>query len=156
MKTKTQQSEPPAVAGGLTQDETNDVQPPATAGGTDLTALRAENEQLKAEIRFGAARDSVLEELKLAGARSPGLLFESVKGDLQFDDEGKPANTAAIVGRLKTAFPEQFGTNAPRSIDGGAGVVRKPALSKDALRRMKPAEIAELDWGEVKRVLASS
>jgi len=114
-----------------------------------LAALQAENEQLKAEIRFGAARDSVLEELKRAGARSPGLLFESVKGDLQFDDSGQPANTAAIVARLETAFPEQFGTDAPRSIDGGAGVVRKPSLTRDALKRMKPAEIAELDWAEV-------
>lgn len=121
-----------------------------------LAELQAENEQLRAAIRFGAARDTVLEELKRAGARSPVLLFDSVKGDLQFDDEGKPANTAAIVARLKTVFPEQFGSDAPRSIDGGAGLVRKPSLTREALKRMKPAEIAELDWSEVKRVLASA
>lgn len=127
-----------------------------TPEGVNLTALQTENEQLKAAIRLRDARESVMDELKRAGARSPGLLFEAVTGDLQFDDEGKPANTAALVANLKGAHPEQFGTDAPRSIDGGAGVVRKPALSKDALRRMKPAEIAELDWSEVKRVLASA
>jgi hypothetical protein len=145
MKHEKTQDEPPAPAG----DNTN------TDETADAAALQAETEQLRAEIRFGAARDSVLEELKRAGARSPRLLFESVKGDLEFDDEGKPANTAAIVGRLKTAFPEQFGSDAPQSIDGGAGVVRKPSLTREALKRMKPAEIAELDWSEVKRVLAT-
>ena len=121
-----------------------------------MAALRAENEQLRAEIRFGAARESVVEELKRAGARSPVLLFDSVKGDLQFDDEGKPVNTAAIVARLKTAFPEQFGSDRPQSIDGGAGVIQRPSLTKEGLRRMKPAEIAELDWAKVRRVLASA
>lgn len=148
MKTTQTQNEPPAPAGGDTQTE-------ETPEGVTLNQLQAENGQLRAEIRFGAARDSVTTELKRAGARSPGLLFESVRNDLQFDDEEKPANTAAIVARLKTAFPEQFGGDAPQSIDGGAGVVRKPSLTRDALKRMKPAEIAELDWSEVRRVLIS-
>lgn len=148
MKHENTQDESPAAVGEELRTEEN-------GEDASLAELRAENEELRAAIRFGAARDSVVEELKRAGARSPGLLFDSVKGDLQFDDEGKPANTAAIVARLKTVFPEQFGTDAPQSIDGGAGIVRKPALSKDALKRMKPSEIAELDWAEVRRVLSS-
>ena len=66
--------------------------PPAIAGGTDTTdnaalaQLQAENEQLKATIRFDAAHRQITGELERAGARSPELLFDSVKGDLQFAD----------------------------------------------------------------------
>lgn len=148
MKTLPTQDQPPAPAG-------DEIQTEEAPEGITLNELQTENEQLKAAIRLRDARATVMDELKRAGARSPGLLFEAVTGDLQFDDEGKPANTAALVAKLKGAHPEQFGTEAPRGIDGGAGVIRKPALSKDALKRMKPAEIAELDWSEVRRVLAS-
>jgi len=158
-----QQSEPPAVAGGLTETTTDvtktsganipGVQPPATAGGTDLAA---ENEQLKATLRTERAHRQITGELARDGARSPELLFDAVKGELQFDDEGNIANAAALVGRLKTAFPEQFGTQPPPSIDAGAGMTARPVLTRDALRRMKPAEIAALDWAEVRRVLANS
>jgi hypothetical protein len=41
------------------------------------------------------------------------------------------------------------------SIDAGAGAASGPQLTKETLAKMKPAEIAELDWGDVKRVLAS-
>ncbi len=139
---------PPATADETTIEETPE--------GVTLNELQTENEQLKAAIRLRDARATVMDELKRAGARSPGLLFEAVTGDLQFDDEDKPANTAALVAKLKGAHPEQFSTDAPQPIDAGAGVIRKPALSKDALKRMKPAEIAELDWAEVRRVLASA
>ena len=149
MKTLPTQDQPPAPAG-------DEIQTEEAPEGITLNELQTENEQLKAAIRLRDARATVMDELKRAGARSPKLLFEAVTGDLQFDDEGKPANTAAIVATLKTDFPEQFGTDAPRSIDAGAGVIHRPALTREALKRMKPAEIAELDWAEVKRVLAAN
>ncbi|MEQ1643098.1 MAG: hypothetical protein ABL959_06605 [Pyrinomonadaceae bacterium] len=177
MKPTTTQSEPPARTGGLTlqttdnaaQDDpgtsTTDTQPPATAGGTDLAALQAENANLKAAIRLRDARDAVTEELKNSGARSPVLLWDVVAGDVEFDERGKPTNIAAILAELKASFPEQFGTQTdggqipgtyiPQSIDGGAGQTATPRLTKEALRRMKPAEIAELDWADVRRVLSS-
>ncbi len=169
-------SEPPAVGGGLTPETTNygaqdpgtstsNVQPPATAGGSDLAALQAENANLKAALRLRDARDAVTEELKNSGARSPALLWDVVAGDVEFDERGKPTNFAAILAELKASFPEQFGTQTdsdripgtyiPQSIDGGAGQTATPRLTKEALRRMKPAEIAELDWADVRRVLAN-
>lgn len=121
-----------------------------------INELAAENEQLKAAIRLNAAHRQITGELTAAGARSPELLFDSIKADLQFGDDGKPANAAALIGRLTTAFPEQFGADLPvHSIDAGAGGKPIPALTKDMLSRMKPSEIAELDWAEVRRVLAS-
>ena len=163
MKPKTTQSEPPAVAGGLTQQTTNDasqdsgtstihVQPPATAGGTDLAT---ENANLKAAIRLRDAQAAVTNELRNSAARSPELLWDVVAGQVEFDDEGRPANVAAVVAGLTAKFPEQFGTYIPQSIDGGAGQTATPRLTKEALRRMKPSEIAELDWADVRRVLSN-
>ena len=166
MKPKTTQSEPSAVAGGLTQQTTNDasqdpgtstihVQPPATAGGSPLNDLATENANLKAAIRLRDARDSVTGGLRDAGARSPELLWDVVSNSVEFDDEGRAANVAAVVASLKAKFPEQFGTYIPKSIDGGAGQTATPRLTKEALRRMKPSEIAELDWADVRRVLSN-
>jgi hypothetical protein len=121
-----------------------------------LAQLQAENEQLKATIRLGEAHRQITGELARAGARSPELLFASVSDALQFADDGKLANGAALVQKLRDAHPEQFGTQIPvGSIDAGAGMVATPQLTRDALRKMKPAEIAELDWNDVKRVLAA-
>ena len=134
----------------------NSVQPPATAGGSDLEQLQTENEQLKATIRLAAAHRQITGELAKAGARSPELLFNAVKADLQFSADGEIENAAALVQKLRDAHPEQFGTHAPvPSIDAGAGRSAAPQLTRDALRAMKPAEIAALDWNEVKRVLAA-
>lgn len=164
MKTK-QQSGPPAVAGGLTEATTtatastdavvNDpkLQPPATAGGPDLAI---ENEQLKETLRIERAHRQITGELARNGARSPELLFDAVRGELQFDDDGAVANAAAIVGKLKASHPEQFGPPTPPSIDAGAGRAVAPPLTREALAKMKPAEIAELDWNEVRRVLSNS
>jgi hypothetical protein len=42
------------------------------------------------------------------------------------------------------------------SIDAGAGARVRPAITKETLAKMKPAEIAELDWQEVRRALSGS
>ncbi|MFN0279094.1 MAG: hypothetical protein ACKVRN_10890 [Pyrinomonadaceae bacterium] len=164
-------SEPPAVAGGLIQpsadvrSSTNDgadesmadeVQPPATAGGSDLAQLQAENEQLKATIRLDAAHRQITGELAKAGARSPELLWDALEKNLQFADDGTLQNAAALIQRLRTAHPEQFGFDRQvGSIDAGAGITAAPQLTKDALEKMTAAEIAELDWNDVRSVLAT-
>ena len=141
----------------------NTTQTPPPAGGEEtivpegvnLTELQAENEQLKATIRLGEAHRQITGELAKAGARSPELLFDSVKADLQFADDGTLENAAALVQKLRDAHPEQFGTQLPiASIDAGAGMNSAPQLTRDALAKMKPAEIAALDWADVRRVLA--
>ena len=161
MNTKTnQQLVPPAVAGGLTESTnqattTEQQQPPATAGGTDVAQLAAENAELKAAVRLAAAKEQIVASLGRAGARSPALLFDAAKGDLQFAEDGELANSAAIVERLTRDFPEQFGAERPASIDAGAGRVAAPVLTRDALSRMSASEIAKLDWAEVRQVLST-
>lgn len=126
----------------------------ATPEDKTLADLQAENEQLKATIRLNAAHRQITGELARAGARSPELLFDAAKGDLQFAEDGTLTNAAAIVARLEDAFPEQFAVEPPIGpIDGGAGRASVPALTKDALAKMSPAEIARLDWAAVRQAL---
>jgi hypothetical protein len=166
MKTQPQTEVPPDGPVGthkLSSDVNAAKGPVATALGSDKTTtdaddlarLRDENEKLKATIRNAAAHRQITGELGRIGARSPELLFEYVKGDLQFTDDDAVVNAAAIVDKLRRQFPEQFGTQTVAGIDAAAGQVQPPRLSKESLGRMTTAEIAQLDWNDVKRVLAS-
>ena len=151
-----------------TQNTTQETQPttgaekadgpvpqPVAAVGSDIERLQAENQRLKTSIRLDAAHRQITGELRSAGARSPELLFTTLKADLQFAADGDVENAAALIDRLKRNFPEQFGFERPAaSIDAGAGLAVSPQLSKEALAKMKPAEIAALAWADVKRVLA--
>jgi hypothetical protein len=168
MKHQPQPTTPTAAATAVAEP----TNPPATAGGTDtrgdgahaapaddaLTQLRAENERLKKQIAEQAAHSSLKDKLKQAGARTPKLLLEAAKHALQFTAAGELENAVEIIEALKEKFPEQFGaSHAPAipSIDAGAGRVSKPGLTREALAKMKPAEIAELNWDDVRRVLAA-
>ncbi|MGQ0540928.1 MAG: hypothetical protein ACT4O9_03630 [Blastocatellia bacterium] len=123
----------------------------------EAARLRAENEELKLAMRVRNARDTIMRELTAAGARSPELLFAAVKADLQFDADGKLANTAALIEQVKQSFPEQFiREKSADSIDGGAGAGNSARfLTREALSKMKPAEIARLDLNDVRTVLAN-
>lgn len=124
--------------------------------GEIAKAAMAETEELKKTLRMRDAREEITTALTKAGAKSPGLLFDSAKDSLQFDADGKAVNAAALVEQLKTSFPEQFGVERPSaSIDGGAGATGASAyLTKEKLARMTPGEIAKLDWQDVRKVLA--
>lgn len=120
-----------------------------------IEPLTRENATLREMIRIRDARDDVTEVLKTAGARSPGLLFAYAVDDLQFDNDGRVANSAALVEKLRRSFPEQFGRDTAPRIDAGAGgASHAQYLTKEALSKMKPAEIAKLDWAVVRQVLS--
>lgn len=154
---KNQIHDPAQAVPDPSENETPEIPPDESATAETLRQLQTENAELKDAARLGAARELIQTSLTAAGARSPGLLFKAARGDLQYDADGTVLNAAAIVERLKTKFPEQFGYERPAaSIDGGAGRIAAPALTKDALARMSPAEIARLDWADVRQVLANS
>ena len=147
----------------MTQDkvpetEINEI-PDASAeadGSIDLARLQAENEQLKATIRLSQAHRQITGELENAGARSPELLFASVRDDLQYANDGTLQNAGALVAKLKADFPEQFRSDTVAgSIDAGKGAAGTAVLSKSSLSRMTADEIAKLDWADVKRALSS-
>lgn len=139
---KTAEESTQAAAAGVEPDEL-------------IEPLRRENENLRGLLRLSNARHAMISELQKAGARSPGLLFAHAVDDLQFDDEGQVKNALAAVEKLRRVYPEQFGRDLPPSIDGGVtGGRTEAALTKEALSKMRPSDVAELDWAEVRRILA--
>lgn len=126
-----------------------------TQSAHELQRLTDENSALRKTLGVERAKRLITTELTAAGARSPELLFSTVSGEIEFDEQGEPANTATLVASLRSKHPEQFGTQAS-SIDAGAGAVTKPALTRETLSRMKPAEIAKLDWAAVREVLSQN
>ncbi|MCA1590403.1 MAG: hypothetical protein LC734_08460 [Acidobacteria bacterium] len=117
----------------------------------EVEALKAENERLKQTVRMRGARDVLTKAL--GGTQSPELLFEAARGMLQFDERGELINASAIVAELKSNYPEQFRPVAPASI-GGGNPHQASLLDKATLARMKPADIARLDWADVRQVLS--
>jgi hypothetical protein len=134
-----------------------------SAFDADLNALRSENAQLRDQLRLRTARDEFTNLLTAENARSPELLFEASSARLEFDDNGGLKNTTELIADLRSRFPEQFAVDSPQSppptppvptINSGAGRhPREQTLTKEMLARLKPREIANLDWNEVKQIL---
>ena len=130
--------------------------PIASESNAEVETLRMENENLRSEIRANKARAALTAELTVAGARSPELLIAAAEKDIQFDDENAPVNVAAVIAKLTQHYPEQFGPGKPLSIDAGAGRSNQNNfLTREALAKMKPQEIARLDWNDVRAVLSN-
>lgn len=138
---------------GEAVEDDSAVSPESSA---EVEQLRRENEELKQTARMNAARGLLTQELRNAGARSPELLFETIRREIQFDEGGEAQNAAALVADLRSKFPEQFGSNqTSASIDAAAGAGARPNfLTAEALAKMTPQEIARLDWNEVRSVLS--
>jgi hypothetical protein len=124
---------------------------------SDLEKAQSRIKELEEANRTRDAKDTVVEALKKAGSKSPELLWKAMKSDLEFDDKGNLKNLDALVASSKTDFADQFGEPKPDgTIEGGAGQQSTSAsgLTKEKLAAMKPAEIQQLDWEEVKKVMA--
>lgn len=100
------------------------------------------------------ARSLLTEAFREAKARSPELLVRIAENSMQFGEEGELQNTEAILREMRQSFPEQFHTEPkPAGIDGGAGSGTVKPLTREMLAKMKPSEIAKLDWQAVRSVL---
>lgn len=149
MKTE---SEKPTEAEAVETAEAESEKP--DTGEAVIAQLREENEKLRTSIRMASAHRQITAELTRIGARSPELLFDAVRQQIEFADSGEAANTAALIDGLKKRFPEQFEAEPrPGMIDAAAGSTAQPPLSREALARMTPTQIAALDWEAVKRTL---
>jgi molybdopterin converting factor small subunit len=138
-----------------TTSETAEIGPPAET--ETITKLRAEVGELQGELRLRGARDAIVRLLEAAGARSPELLFGTVREKLQFASDGTVENSAALVDHLRRQVPEQFGQpQAVTSIDAGSGAVSARPLTKHALAKMTPEQISQLDWAAVRQVLSQA
>ncbi len=100
------------------------------------------------------ARSALTEAFREAKARTPELLTRIAENSLQFGADGEPQNTEALIGEMRLSFPEQFAESAkPAGIDGGAGSGTLKPLTREMLAKMKPADIAKLDWQAIRSVL---
>lgn len=116
---------------------------------------QAELDDLRTQLRMRDAKDDVVAALEKEGARSTLLMWNAIKGDLEFDDAGKLTNLTTLIKDLKADYADQFGEAKPTdSIDGGKGQTAAEPLTKDKLSKMTPREIAELDWEDVKKALS--
>lgn len=88
----------------------------------------------------------------------PELLFELARGLEQIDEKGELDNAAAIVREIKKRYPNEFRTGSPGTvgINGGAGTTTTAPLTRGILAKMKPADIAKLDWQAVRHVLENT
>ena len=122
-----------------------------------------ENERLKKELeerrnasRMRDAKDAGVEALKKAGARSPELLWKTIQSDIDFDEKGGIKNLDTLVTGLKDEYADQFGETKPvDGIDAGKGKPSGEGLTREKLEKMTPAEINELDWADVSKVMAA-
>ncbi len=126
----------------------------------ELEQLQKQNDELRSQLRLRDAKDAVTAALVKAESRSPELLWKTLQGDLEFDENGQVKNLDALVAGLKTSYPDQFGSPEPApapvgSIDAGIGHdQRKKALTKADIQRMTPDEINK-NWSEISEVMSS-
>lgn len=102
-----------------------------------LKALEDDNAAKSQAIRERDARDAVRSEARKLGASDASLdaIYRMVKGDVAFDDDGKPNNLKDILDDAKQIAPQLFrATNRPG--DGGHGNrTTKPAEGMNELIR---------------------
>lgn len=117
----------------------------ARAKLSDDERLKLENAELKRTIQMTKAETEATKALEKAGAKSPQLLFNVKKGELQFDDSDKITNLTEIIDDLKSEYPDQFGVEKPsQSIDAGAGTTTPgQPLTKAIIEKMSHKEIME-------------
>jgi hypothetical protein len=126
---------------------------------SETERLKKENEELRAANRLRDAKDTAIDALTKAGARSPELLWKTLQGDIEFADDGKIKNLDTLVTGLKTDYADMFGEAKPdTTVDGGAGQgggggAKK--FTKEAIEKMSTKEINE-NWEEVSKALAAS
>lgn len=110
----------------------------------DRSAFETERSTFAQSQRDFTARTQVIEEARKAGFKvSPERVFALVKGDIVFDDDGKPTNVGAVVATLAKDEPGLIGAQngSPTNPDRNRG----QGLTAADLKKMTTAEVAALD-----------
>jgi flagellar biosynthesis GTPase FlhF len=86
--------------------------------------LEAAETEARRKVRDYETRDAVIEAAEAARARSPRRVYQLIRHDLTYDDDGQPTNLRKAIADAKAEFPELF-LSATGSADGGAGTSGK-------------------------------
>lgn len=154
-KTYTQAELDRELAKAKTASEKAAADAAAKAKLTEDERKDAEISDMRTQLRMRDAKDDVIAALEKAGTKATGLMWNAIKGDLEFDDKGKLTNLDSLVKDLQADYPDQFGTQKPgESIDAAGKTKGGETLTKEKLALMTPAEVMALPWDEVSKVMA--
>src|SRR6185437_9057446 len=107
--------------GAATQKKSGDGTEDDGAHEAALAAERKRAEDAESQLRVRDARDAVESAAKAAGFANPSKIYRLIKDELSFGDDGKPDNVKDLITIAKKDFPEELGSKAGGSADGGAG-----------------------------------
>lgn len=85
--------------------------------------FNTETGSLRTQLQERDARDLLNQEAMRAGVRNTNLLWQVVRGQIEYDAAGQPANIPVLLESARRDYPEIF-INEQRPIgsaDGGAG-----------------------------------
>jgi hypothetical protein len=134
---------------------TENTTEPATEQPAAPPDMTAENEQLRGRLREMTASQMLTDALENAGTAACGLVAKALLGEVQYDDAGTPQNIAALVAKARNEFPAVFRTTRPDGIDAGNQAPPPRRVTREMLKQMPAAEIAKLDWDDVRSALSA-
>lgn len=108
--------------------ETDRLKAELDARNEELTVLRGRERERNAESVITKAA---------TGAIKPEAIWRMVRSDIEYDDDGQPANVKPLIESVKREFPELFHARNG-SADGGNGNGRVPETNdlNDAFRAL--------------------
>lgn len=117
--------------------------------------LAAENAVLRTRVREMAASQALNAALEKAGVAATSLVTKALIADVQFDDADAPVNVAALIAKARGEFPDVFRNDAVNGIDARVASPPPESLTREMLKKMSPAEIAKLEWEQVRAALSA-
>jgi hypothetical protein len=121
---------------------------------SDDERTKAELAETKAQLAERDKRDAAADLAAKGGVKNTKLFYSAYGSDLEVDAKGNITNFDEILASAKAESPELFGTIAAGSADGGEGKGNSPALTKEMIDKMTPAEM-EKNWDAVSKFLSS-
>lgn len=108
------------------EDKRRTIEAELTAEKERATTATQRISTLERDLRLSRAENAVIAEATKLKADDPAIIFRLVKDDLQFGDDGKPQNVAALLEGYKKDHPKLFGVASTSGADGGKGSDEKP------------------------------
>ena len=101
------------------EDKRRGIEGERDAAKTQVTSLTERVSTLERDLRLSRAENAVIAEATKLKADDPAIIYRLVKDDLQFGDDGKPKDVAALLEQYKKDHPRLFGVASVSGADGG-------------------------------------
>lgn len=123
----------------------------------DFKAAQDRAQELEIKLRSTLATQAVDQAALEAGVQPKHLprIRKLLAANVTFNDDNEAENAAELVAELVKEIPEFVRQAAPENPGNPSSNRRGRTLTMEMLRTMTEAEIAQLDWKEVQKVLSS-